>query len=401
MSVVPIDFDVETLHFSSALGRVSYLVVFVIVAIRLPREIYLRHWIGAVLASMVGSAMMARIPVTRWLTPPEAFIIYTLYLASLALSWSGLRIFNGKTARSSTLVLMIAAPGTFYVVALFIGVPLRKALSSVFVFCLAYAVLAASEAWRRPLGIRLWSRYIIATTFACYAAVFLLTFGVLVGTDMPMNSAKSGEWSMILDQATGIFIYFGYLAMAGERAVLTIHRLAETDSLTELTNRRGLQTALARPGRIFAAGRATGVLIADIDHFKAVNDIHGHEAGDMVLVGFSRRLRAALRDEDIAVRWGGEEFLAVLPNTDISRLAVIAERLRTSIEASPFALPTGVTMQVTVSIGICEMTEGPRGFEPAVKRADAALYVAKTGGRNRVCRGSPKSQEAVAIGRAA
>lgn len=397
-TVVPMTFDVETLHFSSALGRASYLVVFAIVAIRLPRETYLRHWIGAILTSMVGSAIMARVPVTRWLSPTEAFVIYTFYLASLALSWSGLRVFNGRTVRSSTLVLMVAAPGTFYVAALLAGVPMREALASVFVFCLAYAGLTAFEALRRPQGLRLWSRYIIATTFVFYAAVFVLTFGVLVGTDMPMNSAESGQWSMILDQATGILVYFGYLAMAGERAVLTIHRLAETDPLTELTNRRGLQAALERPGPAFKAGRPIGVLIADIDHFKAINDTHGHEAGDMVLATFSRQLRTALRADDIAVRWGGEEFLAVLPDADLDRLATVAEQLRASIEESPFSLPNGKTIRITVSIGISEMTGGPREFERAAQQADAALYTAKTGGRNRVCDGFPIPREPMTIG---
>lgn len=394
-------FDIATLHFSSALGRASYLVVFAIVAIRLPGETYLRHWIGAIFASMIGSTIMARVPVTRWLTPAEAFAIYTFYLASLALSWSGLRVFNGRTVRVSTVALMTAAPGAFYVAALLVGVPAREALASVFVFCLAYAGIAALEAVRRSRGIRLWSRYIIATTFIFYAAVFILTFGVLVGTDMPMNSAESAQWSMILDQATGILVYFGYLAMAGERAVLTVHRLAETDPLTELTNRRGLKATLERPGRILEAGVPAGVLIADIDHFKAINDTHGHEAGDMVLVAFSGRLRAALRDQDIVVRWGGEEFLAVLPGIDTDRLTTVAEHLRASIERFPFSLPNGTSIPVTVSVGISDMTGGRQEFELAAQRADAALYLAKTGGRNRVSNGSPIPHEPTTAGCAA
>ncbi|TCP65570.1 GGDEF domain-containing protein [Sphingomonas sp. PP-CE-1G-424] len=393
-----VTFDVETLHFSSAVGRASYLVVFVIVAIRLPRETYLRHWIGAILASMIGSAIMARVPVTRWLSASEAFIIYTLYISSLALSWSGLRVFNSRTVKLSTLALMVAAPSTFYVALLLVGAPMREALASVFVFCMAYAGLAGFEAVHRSQSIRLWSRYIIATTFVFYLMVFVLTFSVLVGTDIPMNSAESGQWSMILDQATGILVYFGYIAMAGERAVLTVHRLAETDTLTELTNRRGLQVALERSERASHSGRPTGVLIADIDNFKAINDTYGHKAGDMILIAFSRRFRTALRAEDIAVRWGGEEFLAVLPDVDIDWLATIAERLRASIEVSPFALPNGRSVPITVSIGISAMTGGPREFEHAAQQADVALYKAKTEGRNRVCDGSLITRMPIVIG---
>jgi diguanylate cyclase (GGDEF)-like protein len=199
-----------------------------------------------------------------------------------------------------------------------------------------------------------------------------------------MNTSESSMMSMIIDQASGILIYFGYIAMANERAVLTIERLADTDPLTGLVNRRGLQTALAQLQSTVPSHVSSGVLLADIDHFKLINDTHGHEAGDAVLVVFAQRLRKALRVGDIVARWGGEEFLAILPQTDRDQLAAIAERLRSAVESEPFTLPDGSAIRVTVSVGVSEMAPVIGQLEAATREADAALYEAKKSGRNRI-----------------
>lgn len=379
-------FDLETLHLSSALSRGAYLAVFLVVALRQPREWCLWHWIGAILASMVGSTVMANVPTTRWLTPGEAFAIYIFYAASLVLSWSGLRLFNQRRIALAIVMSMIALPGIAYVAALASGVPMRPALASVLVLMAVYAGLGSVEAVRRKSEQRLWSAYIVSATLGLYALTLSATLAMLVGTDIPMNSTESAMISMIVDQASGILVYFSYIAMAKERAVLMLEQIAATDPLTGLVNRRGLQAALARrlaksPGREFA-----GVLMADIDHFKSINDTHGHEAGDAVLVSFARRLSGALRKHDIVARWGGEEFLAVLPGTGTNPMADIAEQLRYVIEAEPFLLPSGKAIRITISIGISEMAPAPAHFESATRRADAALYDAKRSGRNKVCR---------------
>ena len=120
----------------------------------------------------------------------------------------------------------------------------------------------------------------------------------------------------------------------------------------------------------------------DIDHFKLVNDTVGHAGGDAVLREFAARTKFVLREDDIPGRWGGEEFLLLLPMTDAAGTATLAERVRAKVAAEPFALDDGGTLEVTVS---CGGAVGD-GFDPEelVKRADAALYEAKEAGRNRV-----------------
>jgi two-component system cell cycle response regulator len=127
--------------------------------------------------------------------------------------------------------------------------------------------------------------------------------------------------------------------------------------------------------------RTIGVLIVDIDHFKNVNDEHGHLAGDAVLREVAVRLAQAMRTEDALGRWGGEEFLAVLTDTPPEGVRVMAERLRQVIAAAPFTLDDGSQIRVTVSVGHASGTEDA---EVLVHRADDALYVAKAEGRNRV-----------------
>jgi diguanylate cyclase (GGDEF)-like protein len=160
-----------------------------------------------------------------------------------------------------------------------------------------------------------------------------------------------------------------------------LDRLTRLDMLTGLHNRRHLDEHLR--AFVSAARRhqqALGVLMVDIDHFKLVNDTYGHAAGDEVLCEVSRRLSRVLRTEDVAGRWGGEEFLVLLPQTGVEGATVAAERIRVGVADSPVKLADG-TLDVTVSVGATAAV--PDDGETLVQRADAALYEAKAAGRNR------------------
>lgn len=161
---------------------------------------------------------------------------------------------------------------------------------------------------------------------------------------------------------------------------------AVTDALTGLNNRRYLDTHLATlVDRSHRRGRPLSVLITDIDHFKAINDVHGHEGGDHVLREFARRIRGAVRGADLACRYGGEEFVVVMPDTTPEVAAQVAERLRTAIAAMPFqtSAESGAAM-VTTSVGIATLENNGEGADSLMRRADRALYQAKNAGRNRV-----------------
>jgi two-component system, cell cycle response regulator len=162
--------------------------------------------------------------------------------------------------------------------------------------------------------------------------------------------------------------------------------LALTDELTGLYNRRyvfaHLNELLERQGE---GGGETAVMLVDIDHFKEVNDRHGHLAGDAVLRELAERAVRQLRSVDLVGRLGGEEFVVVMPDTSLAGAVVVAERLRLAVADEHF-IPRGQsdTLPVTVSIGIAVTGEGPDTQDTLLKRADDALYAAKHAGRNRV-----------------
>ncbi|MFI5279152.1 MAG: GGDEF domain-containing protein [Gemmatimonadales bacterium] len=162
-------------------------------------------------------------------------------------------------------------------------------------------------------------------------------------------------------------------------AALMAGRRAETDELTQLANRRGLTAAMARSGR---PNRAALVVI-DLDHFKAINDTHGHLAGDTALKQVARVLRDTIRPRDTAARVGGEEFALWLPGADLEAGRDVAERVRTTIAGSPMR-HDGSEQGLTVSCGVAAYPAPIRAIENLMGAADAAMYQAKHAGRNKV-----------------
>ncbi|MBL0371270.1 PleD family two-component system response regulator [Rhizobium sp. KVB221] len=162
--------------------------------------------------------------------------------------------------------------------------------------------------------------------------------------------------------------------------------LAVTDGLTGLNNRRYLDKHLKLLfDRAAARDRPLSLCITDIDRFKLVNDTHGHDAGDEVLREFAARIRSTVRGADLACRYGGEEFVVVMPDTGLDTAASVAERLRSIIEAEPFELRSaGISLNITASVGISSTVWGAQSADQLLKQADRALYEAKHGGRNRV-----------------
>ena len=162
--------------------------------------------------------------------------------------------------------------------------------------------------------------------------------------------------------------------------------MAITDPLTGLFNRRYMETHLASLVEQAAnRSKPISVLILDIDFFKSVNDSHGHDAGDDVLREFALRIRKSIRNIDLACRYGGEEFVIVMPETDMAVAMVVAERLRRRIANEPFAIQNGSnSLDVTISIGLADLCEPSDKAATILKRADQALYRAKRDGRNRV-----------------
>jgi diguanylate cyclase (GGDEF)-like protein len=164
-----------------------------------------------------------------------------------------------------------------------------------------------------------------------------------------------------------------------------LEELSVTDALTGLHNRRYLMDTLTREFEQRARnGRVFTLLMADLDHFKRINDTYGHPAGDAVLMYAARVFREEIRSVDLAARFGGEEFTLLLIDSDLENSRAVAERIRARIATNGIAFD-GVTIPVTISIGLAQVASDPHDT-PAdlISRADAALYAAKDGGRNRV-----------------
>ena len=161
--------------------------------------------------------------------------------------------------------------------------------------------------------------------------------------------------------------------------------MAITDALTGLHNRRYMESHLSTlVNQAIQSGGALSVLVADIDYFKSVNDTYGHDAGDAVLREFAARFRRNTRGIDLACRLGGEEFVIIMPDTDLARAIQVGERLRACIAADTFQVNADTMLRVTASVGIATLESREDTPETLFKRADNALYAAKREGRNRV-----------------
>ena len=189
------------------------------------------------------------------------------------------------------------------------------------------------------------------------------------------------------DQSRELALWLGSqaaVALENVRLHRLVERQASTDGLTELANRRHFEEALA--GEISRAerfGGTLGLVLADLDDFKQVNDRYGHQTGDDVLRSFADVLRETVRDIDVAARYGGEEFAVLLPQTDLEGAERLAERLRETMGARLLSLEPGATFSVTASFGVASFPEAPTAAE-LFAAADEALYRAKSAGKNRV-----------------
>lgn len=167
-----------------------------------------------------------------------------------------------------------------------------------------------------------------------------------------------------------------------------LEKMAATDELTQLYNHRAFEQHLAHEmERTRRTGSALALIMLDLDHFKKVNDEHGHPVGNEVLVEWSKRIKATVRKLDVACRYGGEEFVVICPTTGMRQVRTIAERLRQVCEGTPFQTQAG-PLDITCSIGADVLFSGDSDSRAdLIARVDEQLYRAKRGGRNQVCYG--------------
>ncbi|SFF06667.1 diguanylate cyclase (GGDEF) domain-containing protein [Aureimonas phyllosphaerae] len=287
------------------------------------------------------------------------------------LFWVGLRLFDQRSAMTTFMMVMAVVPvathvlldlATFDEEAVNTGSTIAYAIHEA---AMAVYVLSMSRG-RSPI------RKVIGLSLLAISIALCLP--LLSPAILPPNVPVI--LIFVVDHVSSILLTTAILALEADRANLALARQALRDPLTQVLNRAGL---VAQTQHV--TGPA-GVVVVDLDHFKRVNDGHGHTAGDHVLGTFARRAELLLPFGAHIARFGGEEFVLVLPGAGRAETAVFAERLRRSIGAQPIDW-NGAQIEISVSVGVAIALGGP-DIPAAVDRADKALYVAKTNGRNQV-----------------
>ncbi len=298
----------------------------------------------------------------------------------------GVRSFAGRPARLPLYLLAVAAAA----LPLFLwnepdGFVKRVVLVAVLVMaCDMLLVREGLLLWRRE---RLASGAILAALFAPTVVLFAIR-GYLaatgqLGTELfPANDAN--QWVAATGTAFLLLRGSALLLLAAERNRNTLVAIAQHDPLTGAMNRSGLERAMARIAT--DAGKRPGrltLLLIDIDHFKSLNDTHGHGAGDRILQLFAEAARSELRASDVLARHGGDEFVALLPHMSTRDAVRVANRIRSAFGRA-LAGRDGVTLQPTLSIGVAEGNAASNELEALLEQADEALYRSKRLGRDRV-----------------
>ena len=307
-----------------------------------------------------------------------------MLFASFALTWSGARVFDGRTPEPAFALVGVAVWMLVCRVPALADATEFRALVGTGIVT-TYLWLAAFEFWRGR-DEALVSRWPAIFMLFAHGALFLLRtpLGAAIHVPSDNNLAMSG-WLDLLSLEALLFtisIAFILLAMAKERTEYRHRAAARTDMLTDVANRRGFLEQTSRSRRATDL-KPTAVLLFDLDHFKTINDNYGHAIGDNALKIFADTAQSQLGAAGLLGRWGGDEFVAVLYDTEREPAATIAERIQHAFEKAAAEID-GRPTQATVSTGMVFSPNGPFELPALMLQADQALYRAKTEGRNRL-----------------
>ncbi len=362
--------DPVTLHVANGLMNVTYGLMFTALWFTGRRQRHFLAWGVAhllIAGGVLGFALLGR---TNFYASAAMIGLISFGIATI---WLGCRFFDRRRRGVAILPFALLAPCGFLVGALVLGDPrIGQALTVA-----SLGIVSTGIALQILNGDATRSFPRVAAALAnlgflpAYLASALSTFGVL-------SLPNEGTVVLVADQVLTNVLAVALLAMAGERRQRRLADLALVDPLTGALNRAGLDAFETTTAR--AESRA--VLLVDLDHFKAINDRHGHPAGDEVLRRFVAIARETLRPGDAVARLGGEEFVLLLCAADRESAMSHAEMLRALVERRPVDW-NGVPVAATVSIGVAAIARG-EALPSAIERADHALYLAKTAGRNRI-----------------
>jgi diguanylate cyclase (GGDEF)-like protein len=381
--------DTDSLRISFALVALTLLVLFLAITYRIGRSAYAAWWCASLVAFLGGA-----VAYLLGGTVPQSVAI-PLGNALIALGsgcvWAGARSLR---QRSLPWWVLLVAPAVV-AIATTLGDPGGDVWAGGATFLGAMWVqfaLAAGELWRllvasstsRADGGSYRASVGALATMCSGAAVFYLgrwTAILAVGPDEPPFTTVFGQGvTTLITTALLATVSFSMSTLSEEQQKAVLRDAAHRDALTGLLNRAGfVHHAKAAMHAARRHGTSGSLIMADLDHFKQVNDVHGHQAGDQALVAFADSCRSAVRVSDVVARHGGEEFVLLLPGADSDRADEVA---RTISEEMARRSPLGEVVLPTVSFGIAPL-DLASSLEHVLEQADAALYRAKATGRNR------------------
>jgi diguanylate cyclase (GGDEF)-like protein len=350
-------------------------------------------WPGGTAVSIVGGFL--RIAESTQPTFVSVILADVLVIGGQFLMLYGLNRFAGRPmfTRTAVAILLLMVAGTSYVTWV---APMPVLRMFIFSSALASTFLLQGPALltlgRREgfTGVAVLA-FVYAVGFVILGGriVFMAVNGNLPSLDFSIRSLETpGQFGQIL-----VVIYttvlvtlraYGLILLSTNRVQTRLRQTATVDDLTGLPNRRAFEEEIRRiTPRVRRQKITFGLAVMDIDHFKRINDTHGHAVGDAMLRHFANVVRKVLRDSDFLARTGGEEFVLIVADTSIAALHQAAERIRVALEHSPLELPSG-PLAATISGGLAVSQPGESDYQALYAQADAALYSAKTAGRNRV-----------------
>ncbi|MEP1470340.1 MAG: GGDEF domain-containing protein [Halieaceae bacterium] len=369
----------------------------------LPESWAIMHY-GLIL-SLTCAQMMVVYSLSDSSNPPAGLGLFTVYFMAALLGWIAFTLQQGSTAAVGIDVPSVAAIINSFILFLACGQRAQKLRGR---YTLGFlCVLASLSAFFLP-GAKMFIIQALASGlfFGCAGAlcawrawryrnigdaIIAFAAGMMI-VGMPLSAYQALIADEVLQAQTIAFgvhssayvlVAIGFLASVLIEYQRHLSHLATEDPLTRLLNRRGLGDALHVSLAAAARhGYTTSAIMVDIDHFKQVNDSFGHDVGDHVIQLVARILTRMCRSSDVVARTGGEEFLLVLPNTDLAAAKSLAERIRVSIGEFPL-LVDQQRIQVTASLGV-SCASGQADLDLLYQEADRAMYLAKRGGRNRV-----------------
>ncbi len=226
------------------------------------------------------------------------------------------------------------------------------------------------------------SRFMASVTIALLISLVVRIFILVINPPAQLFVADhANAYTLVIAFIFTFLLTTGFIMMVCQRLFYELKVSANTDVLTHLLNRRAMMYQLEiAMNQFYRRDREFAILLIDVDFFKRVNDLYGHDGGDMVLIHLAQILQTKMRKADAASRWGGEEFLILLPDTTLEQAYEIAERLRAYVEKNPAAS----NIQITISLGLAVIRQHGNSLESLITAADHALYAAKNNGRNQV-----------------